>query len=94
MLVVARDVSKERRVEKEQIASLQMIEKNMEQFLILNDQIRNPVQVIIGLADIEGGDLGERIIQQANEINRIISQLDLGWLESAKVTSYMRRHQF
>ncbi len=55
MLVVARDVAEERRREQEQVDSLRQIQQNMEQFQILNDQIRNPVQVIIGLADMEGG---------------------------------------
>lgn len=53
MLVVARDVAEERRREQEQVDSLRQIQRNMEQFQILNDQIRNPVQVIIGLADME-----------------------------------------
>lgn len=92
MLVVARDVAEERRREQEKVDSLRQIQQNMEQFQILNDQIRNPLQVIIGLADMEGGDVGSRIIQQAYEINEIIRQLDVGWLESAKVSAYLRRY--
>ena len=92
MLVVARDVAEERRREQEQAESLRQIQRNMEQFQILNDQIRNPVQVIIGLADMEGGDFGGRIIRQAHEIDEIVRQLDVGWLESAKVSAYLRRY--
>ena len=92
MLVVARDVAEERRREQEQAGSLRQIQRNMEQFQILNDQIRNPVQVIIGLADMEGGDFGSRIIRQAHEIDEIVRQLDVGWLESAKVSAYLRRY--
>lgn len=92
MLIVARDVAEERRREQEQVDSLRQIQKNMEQFQILNDQIRNPVQVIIGLADMEGGDVGGRIIRQAYEIDEIVRQLDAGWLESAKVSAYLRRY--
>lgn len=92
MLVVARDVSEERRREQEQVDSLRQIQRNMEQFQILNDQIRNPVQVIIGLADMEGGDVASRIIRQAHDINEIVRQLDIGWLESAKVSAYLRRY--
>ena len=87
MLVVARDVAEERRLQQEQVESLQQIQQNMEQFQILNDQIRNPVQVIIGLADMEGGDVGNKIIRQAYEIDEIVRQLDVGWLESAKVSA-------
>jgi len=92
MLVVARDVAEERRREQEQVESLRQIQQNMEQFQILNDQIRNPVQVIIGLADLEGGDVGSQIIRQAYEIDEIVRQLDIGWLESAKVSAYLRRY--
>ncbi len=92
MLVVARDVAEERRLQQEQVESLQQIQQNMEQFQILNDQIRNPVQVIIGLADLEGGDVGDKIIRQAHEIDEIVRRLDIGWLESAKVSAYLRRY--
>ena len=92
MLIVARDVAEERRREREQVDSLRQIQKNMEQFQILNDQIRNPVQVIIGLADLEGGEFSHQIILQAREIDQIVRQLDVGWLESAKVSSYLRRY--
>jgi PAS domain S-box-containing protein len=93
MLVVARDVAEERQREREQVESLRQIQQNMEQFQILNDQIRNPVQVIIGLADMEGGDVGDQIIRQAHEIDEIVRQLDTGWLESAKVSAYLRRYE-
>ncbi|KAF5059310.1 PAS domain protein [anaerobic digester metagenome] len=92
MLLIARDVSEERRLENEQATSLEQIQQNMEQFQILNDQIRNPVQVIIGLADLEGGEFSNQIILQAREIDQIVRQLDVGWLESAKVSSYLRRY--
>lgn len=92
MLVVARDVSEERRLRRERGESLRQIQQNMEQFQILNDQIRNPVQVIIGLADLECSDSAGRIIQQAYEIDEIVRRLDIGWLESAKVTAYLRRY--
>lgn len=92
MLLVARDVTEERRLETEQATSLEQIQQNMEQFQILNDQIRNPVQVIIGLADLEGGEFSRQIIRQAREIDQIVRQLDVGWLESAKVSSYLRRY--
>jgi PAS domain-containing protein len=92
MLLVARDVAEERRLEMEQVESLRQIQANMEQFQILNDQIRNPVQVIIGLADLEGGEVAGRIIRQAHEIDEIVRKLDVGWLESAKVSAYLRRY--
>jgi hypothetical protein len=41
---------------------------------------------------MEGGDVGSRIIRQAHEIDEIVRQLDVGWLESAKVTAYLRRY--
>jgi sensor domain CHASE-containing protein len=70
----------------------EQIEKNIEQFAILGDHIRNPLAVIVGIADLTGGTSSEKILEQAKAIDRIIDQLDRGWIESEKVREFLRRY--
>jgi PAS domain S-box-containing protein len=68
------------------------IDKNIEQFAILGDHIRNPLQVIVGLACMEGNPSADRIIEQAYTIQNIVSRLDTGWIESAAIREFLKRH--
>ncbi|MDD1659481.1 MAG: histidine kinase, partial [Methanomicrobiales archaeon] len=68
------------------------IEKNIEQLAILGDHIRNPLAVIVGIADLEGGATSENIIQQARIIDQIITQLDRGWIESEKIREFLKKN--
>jgi PAS domain S-box-containing protein len=70
----------------------EQIEKNIEQFAILGDHIRNPLAVIVGLADLTEGEASGRILEQARLIDGIIDQLDRGWIESEKVREFLRRY--
>jgi sensor domain CHASE-containing protein len=70
----------------------EQIERNIEQFAILGDHIRNPLAVIVGLADLTGGTASEKILEQAKTIDKIIDQLDRGWIESEKVREFLRRY--
>ncbi|NYT06484.1 MAG: PAS domain-containing protein [Methanomicrobiales archaeon] len=58
----------------------------------LNDQIRNPLQVIVGIADLEDEKLAEQIRDQAQEIDTIIQQLNIGWVESENIRSFFRKY--
>ncbi len=89
---VARDIGERKEVERVRRDALDQIEKNMEQFAILNDHIRNPLQAIVGLVDLEGGPLAGKVVSQAAEIDAIIKQLDIGWLESKKISDFLRKH--
>jgi len=64
----------------------------MEQFQILNDQIRNPLQVIKGYVDLNKGEFSDQINKQIEIIDNLVTQLDRGWLESEKVRSFLVRH--
>ncbi|KQC03645.1 MAG: hypothetical protein APR53_00815 [Methanoculleus sp. SDB] len=73
--------------------------KNISELLVkveylatLNDQIRNPLQVIVGIADLEDEELAEQIRDQATEIDTIIQQLNLGWVESENIRSFFRKY--
>jgi nitrogen-specific signal transduction histidine kinase len=72
--------------------AFQQIEKNMQQFAILNDHIRNPLQGIIGTADMMQDKNKGRIIQLAHVINDIVDKLDRGYLESEKIQEFLRKY--
>jgi len=71
---------------------LSQIEQNMEQFLALNDEIRNPLQVIESLAGEAGGPIRDRIEEQVRIIDDLVTRLDRGWIESEKVREFLIRH--
>jgi signal transduction histidine kinase len=72
--------------------ALKQIEKNIEQFAILADHIRNPLTVIIGLTSVLAEDIANKVLFQAKEIDRIITQIDVGWIESEKVRHIIRKY--
>lgn len=93
ILWIARDITDfveiHREIEKKGIIQ---IEKNMEQFQILNDQIRNPLTVIASLASLDDGPSTEKILKYVKKIDDLVDQLDKGWIESNKIRSYFLRH--
>jgi PAS domain S-box-containing protein len=86
------DISDQKQVETAKRRALRQIEKNIEQFAILGDHIRNPLAVIVGLSSLAPSDLSDRILFQAKEIDRIITQLDMGWIESDKVRDFIKKY--
>jgi len=92
VMIIMRDITRSRKIEEEKRLAYEQIEKNIEQFAILGDHIRNPMQVIVGLADIEGGPFSEQIRCQTKEIDRTVSQLDRGWIESEKIREFIRKY--
>lgn len=70
------------------------IERNMEQFAILGDHIRHPLQVIQAHADLlENEETAERIREQVRRVNRYITELDAGWVESRKIREFLQRNE-
>ncbi|HVP97332.1 PAS domain S-box protein [Methanoregula sp.] len=86
------DISDRKQMESVKRKALEQIEKNIEQFAILGDHIRNPLAVIVGLSSLAPGDVTDKIILQAREIDRIVTQLDMGWIESEKVREFIKRY--
>lgn len=86
------DITDRKNMEIAKRKALEQIEKNIEQFAILGDHIRNPLAVIVGLSSLAPGDITEKIILQAREIDRIITQLDMGWIESEKVRDFIKKY--
>jgi PAS domain S-box-containing protein len=86
------DITERKQMEMAQRRALEQIERNIEQFAILGDHIRNPLTVIVGLASIAAEEVSDRILVQAKEIDRIITRLDMGWIESEKVRDFIKRY--
>lgn len=72
--------------------SLMQIERNFEQLAILNDEIRNPLQVIIGLSHLSPSKESDKILDQAYVIDALVQKLDQRWLESEKIRDFLRKH--
>nr|WP_304364225.1 PAS domain S-box protein [Methanocalculus taiwanensis] len=92
ILIVMTDITERKLTEELQKEAYGQIEENMYRLSILNDQVRNPLSVITGLVDLEPGENAEKILEQVKEINRIITLLDLGVLESESIRAFMRKH--
>jgi len=79
-------------IEGEKRMALIQIEKNMEQLAVLNDHIRNPLQAIVGTVDLEGDGLSDAIRPYVDEIDSLINELDVGWVESENIRAFLRKH--
>jgi PAS domain S-box-containing protein len=89
---VGRDITATKMMEEVERKAYAQIEKNIEQLAILGDHIRNPLAVIVGIADLDGGPTSASIIQQARIIDQIITQLDRGWIESEKIRDFLKKN--
>lgn len=90
---VARDVTERMEMERVRAEVYAQIEQNIEQFATLGDEIRNPLAVIVGIADLHCEERhAVQIQEQAEIIDGIITALDRGWIESEKVREYLRKH--
>ncbi|KAF5037982.1 PAS fold protein [anaerobic digester metagenome] len=92
--VVGRDISDRKRYEDMRLQAFSQIEQNIEQFAVLADHIRLPLQVILGTADLtDDTNAAEKIRRQVERINRIVKQLDEGWVESREIREFLRRNE-
>lgn len=71
---------------------IKQIEHNMEQFQILNDQIRNPLAIIMSAASLNECAENTVIIEQARKINDLVTLLDQGWIQSDAVRAFLLKH--
>ena len=92
-MLQAQDVTERVRDEEIRERAYGQIERNIEQFAVLGDHIRHPLQVIMGMAELIEDDRARKIADEVRNINAIIKDLDNGWLESRKIREYLRRHE-
>lgn len=86
------DVTGEVVLRAQQEKSLHQIEINLYQLARLNDEIRNPLAVIVALADMEGGPSSEKIIEQSMKIDSLIRDIDIAWVESVRVRDFLKKY--
>jgi hypothetical protein len=71
----------------------EQIQKNIEVFATLNDKIRNPLSVVATMLDMGEHEYADSIIEQLNRIDKVVDDLDRGFIESEKVQAYLQKHQ-
>ncbi len=86
------DITEKTLMEQVKSQAYEQIERNLEQFAILVDNIRNPLAVIIGIIDSSVHESSEDIIKQINMIDEITVQLDNRWLESETIRNFLKEH--
>ncbi|MHA1760624.1 MAG: PAS domain-containing protein [Candidatus Heimdallarchaeota archaeon] len=91
-IISIHDVTEQKIMDEVKATLFDQIERNMVQFAILIDKIRNPLAVITGLADIIESTHTNEIIDQTALIDAIIVELDQRWLESINVREFLRNH--
>ncbi|MCK8519553.1 PAS domain-containing protein [Methanoculleus sp. 7T] len=92
--VVGRDITERKQYERLRQQAFEQIERNIEQFAVLGDHIRQPLQVILGTADLSvEGAATAKIREQVDRINGYIRELDRGWIESRQVREFLRKHE-
>jgi glucose-6-phosphate-specific signal transduction histidine kinase len=72
--------------------AFQRIEHHMEQFWILNDQIRNALSAIMLDTVMADETTKAKVTEQAKIIEKILDALDEGYLESEDVRKFLREH--
>ena len=87
------DITEEIRLEKEKDVALKQIQKNLAYLAILNDEIRNPLSIIIAYSSMfDDSRIVDPITEQVQRIDKMVNQLDQRWMESEKVLTAMRKH--
>ncbi len=92
ILLSARDISERKMMEELKKKAFTQIDKNIEQFAILNDQIRNPLTLLMIYAEEMDSPDEEKILEQITRIDQLVDKLDKGLLESEKVRGFLRRY--
>ena len=58
----------------------------------INADIRNPLQTIVGLTDLEGGKTANHVYNEALEIDKALRELDIGWKEAENIRDFIRKY--
>ncbi|QYZ78485.1 PAS domain S-box protein [Methanofollis formosanus] len=91
-LLSLQDISERRKMEVLRKEALDQIDRNFTQLASLNDRIRNPLSVIVGLAEMGDNEFSEQVIQHAREIDSLVSDLDQCWLDSGVVRRFLKKY--
>jgi hypothetical protein len=50
--------------------------------------------VIVGIADLLDSDKGKKIVDQAMQINSLVTLLDRSWIESEKIHTFLVKYHW
>jgi PAS domain S-box-containing protein len=92
IIQISRDISDRVKIRQLQMNAFEQINRNIEQFAILNDRIRNPLSVILTLASFSETPESTRIAEQVHIIDSLVDELDKGFIESEKVRKFLVRY--
>jgi len=92
-LVQFQDITEKVETENLRRQAFDQITQNIEQFAVLGDHIRHPLQVIQARADLLECEPADTIREQVRRINQIVRQLDQGWIESRKIREFLQRNE-
>ncbi len=93
--IMADDIAitlKDRRLEISKNVAYRELEKNIEEFATLVDGIRNPLAVIMGIAEamIENEETRRKIIEQIEKIEKITYRIDERWTKSEHLRNFLK----
>ncbi|MCK4269581.1 MAG: hypothetical protein KAW93_03795 [Methanogenium sp.] len=54
---------------------------SIDEYEKINADIRNPLQTIVGITDLEGGTTADDVYKEAIDIDRALKELNIGWKE-------------
>ena len=77
---------------KELVKNLGVLMGNIKEFEKLNADIRNPLQTIVGVTDLEGGETAGIVYNQAIEIDRKLKEIDIGWKEAENIREFIKKY--
>ncbi|MBN1431816.1 MAG: response regulator [Methanomicrobiaceae archaeon] len=92
ILSICRDITERKEMENQISAAIWQIGKNMGQLATLNDEIRNPLTLIIAYSENVPEEIRKKIHGQAYEIDNIIKLLDNEWLKSEKIWNFLHKY--
>lgn len=92
ILLIVRDISERKKLEEAREKAIWQINRNIEQFAILVDKIRNPLAVIAGTVEVrcDNDDVRRKVFEAVNKIESIITEVEKVWLESEDVRKLLR----
>jgi hypothetical protein len=89
---MVRDVTELHEMYCREVRAIAQIEENLAQLAAINDQIRNPLAIILTLSEMQGGEYVTDIENQVHRINILINEIDQGFVATDKVRMYLRKH--
>ncbi|MBP2132639.1 PAS domain-containing protein [Methanomicrobium sp. W14] len=58
----------------------------------INADIRNPLQAIVGLTDLEGGKNANLVYSQAVQIDNKLKEINIGWKEAENIREFLKKY--